>query len=526
VNYRIVLNQLGLLFVVLSVCMVGCDAAAWLMLIFEPGPAHADEWTARWSLLSIAGLSAALGSLTWRLTRGAPIDLGRREALLLTTATWLLGAVLAGLPFFIWAHLSTHASDDHPFGSLADCYFEAMSGLTTTGASVLGSAPNDIESLPGSLLLWRSATHWLGGLGIVVLFVAVLPGLGVGGKKLYRAESSGLDLEGVRPQIRDTARLLWIMYLVLTGAQVVALCIAGMTLFDSVCVSFGTLATGGFAITNASIGQYDSIAIEAVTITFMALGGVNFGLYYLLLRRKYRSVFSDVELRVYLLLMFCGIAIAAIALFSRGTPIVRTTGGEVEATFFQSLRIATFDTVSIQTTTGFNISDTNQWPFIAKMALFTLMFAGGCAGSTAGGFKIIRLWIALKVLAVEFERVFRPNVIRPLRVGRTVLDEQMKLANICFVFTYVFIFAIGGVLIMLLEQALNPQGGCDYATASSATIASLSNVGPGMGKVGAVGSYGWLSEPSKVVLALLMAVGRLEIFGILVLFMPKFWKRD
>jgi trk system potassium uptake protein TrkH len=526
VNHRLIINQLGIVLIVLSVCMVGSDAAAWLMLLLESGPGHEDEGRARWALVIGASIGLIIGGLAWRLTRGAKIDLGRRDALLLTAATWLIGSAMAAAPFFVWAHISATAPDNHPFRSFIDCYFESVSGLTTTGSTVLSSPPNDVQSLPGSLLLWRAMTHWLGGIGIVVLFVAVLPGLGVGGKKLYRAESSGLDLEGVRPQIRDTARLLWFTYVIFTAVQIIALCAAGMSLFDSVCQTFSTLATGGFSTANSSIGQFDSVAIDLITVVFMVLGGVNFGLYYMLVRRKFSTVFRDVELRVYLAMMVGGTLIAAGALYFRGTPIALTTGAESAPTVAQSLRYAWFDVVSVQTTTGFNVTDTDQWPLVAKMAFFALMFAGGCAGSTAGGFKIIRLWIVLKVIATEIERVFRPQVIRPLRVGRTTLEDQQKLANITFVFAYVLIFAIGGVAVMLLEQVFNAEGACDFATASSASIASLSNVGPGLGRVGAVGNYGWLSEPSKFVLSLLMVVGRLELFAILVLFTPRFWKRN
>ncbi len=524
-NYRLIINQLGILLVVLSACMVASDLAAWLMLLLQAEPGHEDEWRARWALFISAAIGAAIGGGAWWLSRTAT-DLGRREALLLTALTWLVGALVAALPYFIWAHTSRTAGEDHPFRSFMDCYFETMSGLTTTGATVLSGPPNDVESIPGSLLLWRAMTQWLGGLGIVVLFVAVLPGLGVGAKKLYRAETSGLDLEGVRPQIRDTARVLWLIYLSLTGAQVILLTTAGMPLFDSVCHTFTTLATGGFSTANSSIGQYDSVAIDLITVVFMLLGGVNFGLYYLLIRGKFTAVFHDVELRVYLLLMLGGSLIVAIALFARGVSLISTTGAEIEPSAGQSLRAATFDTISLGTTTGFNITDTTQWPFIAKVVMIVVIFTGGSAGSTSGGFKVIRLWIAMKVMASEIERVFRPQVIRPLRIGRSTLDEQLRLANVTYVFGYIIIVAAGGVLVMLFEQWFNPDGKCDFTSAASGALACISTTGPGLEKVGAVGNYGWLSGPSKAVLCLVMALGRLEVFAIIVLFTPRFWRHD
>ncbi len=519
-NFRFVCRQLGLLMLVLSLSIMA--VAGWSGLEWWWG--DATEAVALQAFLETIGIGLVLALILWRVGRGAGDFLGRHEALLLVALSWLIGAALSAFPFFLWAHLRTIQTSritpaeggDHPFESFWSCYFEAMSGLTTTGATVL----SNIEAIPRSLLLWRSVTHWLGGLGIVVLFVAVLPNLGVGGKKMFKFETTGPTTGGVHPRIRETARLLWLIYLGLTLAQATALKLCGMGWYESVCHTFATLATGGFSTQNASIGHYNSVAIDSVIIVFMVLSGVNFGLYYQLIRRQFRSVWTDPELRLYL-----GVIAVATVLVSgslMGGPIVTTTGDSVDPTVGQALRYGLFQVVSIQTTTGYCTADFEHWDFNAKAALILLMFLGASAGSTGGGLKIIRCLIAFKVMFAEVERVFNPNVVRTVKAGRATIDPQLRLGTLVYVLGIILLFLIGAVLLMLFE----PGDKIDFTTAATASIATLNNIGPGLARVGAIENYGWFSAPSKIVLSVLMALGRLEVYAIFVLFIPRFWRGE
>ena len=519
-NHRLVIASLGLLFVLLSGIMLGTAAMFGVAELFE---VRQDPDPSSLLALCITGAGGVvLGGAAWLVARRGPGYLGRREALLLVGSSWLLGAALAAFPYWLWAHLSSEQAA-HPFRSFVSCYFEAMSGLTTTGATVL----SDIESVPPGLLLWRAITHWLGGLGIVVLFVAVLPGLGVGGKRLFNVEAPGPSKEGLQPHIRETARWLWYIYLGLTIAEIAALwAFTPMDGFDSVCHTFATMATGGFSTRNASIGAYGATpAVDAIVILFMVLAGCNFNLFYRLRQGRVREVLRDTELRVYLVLLLAGSALVSAAVWWRGEPIIATTGQHIATTAGSAIRQGLFTTVSVQTTTGFCTSDYNNWPFLAHAVLVMLMFVGGCSGSTGGGIKVIRVWVALRILLAEIEHVFRPHVLRPLRLGRKAMDADLKLGTLAFALGFIMLFVLGSGAVMLLEQ-LNPESACTYSSAATAAVATLCNVGPGLDQVGAVQNYGWFSAPSKCVMSLLMALGRLEVFAIIVLLSPRFWRTD
>jgi trk system potassium uptake protein TrkH len=510
-NLRAVVNQFALLSLVLSVLMLGIGL--WALVEWLLG--DAAEKPAVIAMIVSAGVGAIIGGGLFARSRKAA-QLGRREALLLVAASWLFGAALAGLPFLLWGHLQdVHA--DHPFMHPVNGYFEAMSGLTTTGATVL----TKIADVPRSLLLWRAMTHWLGGLGIVVLFVAVLPSLGVGGKRLYKVEAPGPKAEGVTPHIRETARVLWLIYLGLTAVQTLALVLAGVPLFEAVCHTFATLATGGFSTHDASIAAYNSVAVDIITIVFMFLAGVNFALYFQLSRGRLSAFWKDTEFRVYLVstLVAAGIVIAAIF----GSTVYTTAGQAVDANMGQAVRYGLFSTVSIHTTTGFGTADFDRWPFIAQAVLITVMFIGGSAGSTGGGVKVIRLWIMLKVLRVEFEKAFRPQVVRPLRVGSTTIEPEQRTGAVTYVLSMILLAMTGSVLIMLCEQAFS-ESPTDYVTAVTASIATLFNIGPGLSAVGPTQTYQFFSPESKLVMSVLMALGRLELFAIIVLFTPRFWR--
>lgn len=517
-NIRYVFSRLGLLFIVFSGIMLAMAAA---FFITQKITHHVVDFDAELAFIISGGIGIVIGLILWLTLRKSSRILGRREALLLVALSWMFGAALGALPYYVWAQLSeTEASAQ--FGSFIDCYFEAMSGLTTTGATILG----DIESIPKGLLFWRAITHWLGGLGIVVLFVAVLPSLGVGGKKLFRVEAPGPAPEGLQPRIVEAARVLGLIYIVLTIVEILALRIAGMTWYDSVCHTFATIATGGFSTKNASMGAYaNTFAIDVIVIVFMVFAGMNFGLYYQLIQGKAKDVAKDLELRLYFIFLTLGTIIIFISLSMSPDPIVMTTGDEIASSAGNSLRQSIFTAVSIQTTTGFATSDFNGWPFMAHAVLITLMFVGGCSGSTAGGIKVIRVWIAFKVMIAEIEHAFRPNVIRPVRVGRSTIDDELKYGTVAYVLGIIILFAVGSGAIMLMENGVTGNS-CDYTTAATASIATLCTIGPGLAKVGAVENYGWFSPASKSIMCVLMLLGRLEIFAIIVLFTPRFWRGD
>jgi trk system potassium uptake protein TrkH len=410
------------------------------------------------------------------------------------------------------------ATAPHGFDSYLDCYFEAMSGLTTTGATILEA----IGTVPPSLLLWRSLTQWLGGLGIVVLFVAVFPMLGVGGRRIFRIEAAGPTPEGVRPRIQEAARVLWMMYVGLTLVEIVALKICGMSWFDSVCHTFTTLATGGFSTLDASVAGYHSTAIHIIFIVFMFLAGVNFGLYYQLLKGQWRSVRKDPELRIYVGIILVATVFITLSILSNRPPAYAATADSEAAPVGTVIRDSVFQVVSLQTTTGFATSDFDTWGFLAKATLVILMFVGGCAGSTGGGIKVTRIMIGVKIMIAELEHAFRPSVVRTVRVGRSVIDADLKISTLAYLLGIVVLFALGTIVLMALEV----DNGIDMTSAATASAATLNNIGPGLGKVGATQNYAWFSEASKAVMCVLMVLGRLEVLTVVVLFMPRFWRAE
>jgi trk system potassium uptake protein TrkH len=294
-----------------------------------------------------------------------------------------------------------------------------------------------------------------------------------------------------------------------------------MTWFDASNHALTTLATGGFSTQNASIGAYNSRVIDIITIVFMVLAGANFGLYYAAVRGKLKVIWSDVEFRFYLFLLTAGSIIVIFSLLGSGQPLMSTTGVAQQLTVGDAVTQGVFEVVSQQTTTGYATADFDTWPFVAKSVLLMLMFIGGCAGSTGGGIKVIRIWIALKVLMSELERSFRPNVVRPLKVGKSAIDPELKLATIAYVLGILVLFVIGAGSIMVFESG-NPE--CSITTAATASIATICTVGPGLAKVGAIENYGWFSDASKLMFCVLMAIGRLEVFAVLVLITPRFWR--
>ena len=531
------MRQLGLVMVGLSLSVLAvsaCSALVWLGL----GPGDADrpvdrvpsgtvtalrlhEGPAVVALLATAGGGALVGLGLWQVGRGGRSTfLGRREALLIVAGSWLVGAAIAAIPYKLWAVLGAADAPTHPFHRLVDCYFEAISGLTTTGATVLGDHGHTIDQLPRGILLWRALTQWLGGLGIVVLFVAVLPSLGVGARKLFQVEAPGPEAPGVRPRIGETARALWMIYLGLTVVEVIALWCCGSTLFDAVCHTMSTMATGGFSAQNASIGVAPA-AVQIVIVVFMVLAGVNFGLYYQLIHLRFKRVLTDPELRLYAGILLVASIVVVLAIATK--PIATTSSPEpMPASWGQALRHGVFQVVSILTGTGFCTADFDRWGLVPKAVLLGLMFAGACSGSTGGGIKVIRILIVVKLMVAEIERVFRPHVVRTVRVGRLTVDSDQKVATLVYIVTIAALFVAGTALILIFEQ----RNGCSFTTAATASAATLNNVGPGLAGVGATRNYGGFGAASKITMSILMVLGRLELYAILVLLAPRFWRTE
>lgn len=512
-NLRVVIRQLGLVMGVLSASML--VIALWAAVDWAKD--SRNELAGMQGMFAGAGVGLIFTLLTWFLgSRGGLQHIGRREALLLVALSWLLGATVASVPFLAWGLINPLQLPDHPFASPVSCLFEAVSGLTTTGATVL----TDIEAMPKALLLWRAMTHWLGGMGIVVLVVAVLPNVGAGSKKLFMAEVTGPSKSGLRPRIKEAARVLLWIYIGLNVTQILLLKACGLSLFDSVCEAFATIATGGFSTKNASTAGYHSLPAEIITIVFMLLSGVNFGLYFQLVKGRWRQVGRDPELRFYALLTLIGAALVVGPLI--GQRITLATGTQLEPGLGAAVRHGVFNFVSLRTNTGFATADINPWGFLPAAVIMFTMSMGACSGSTAGGIKLVRCLVILKEIVAAIGRSYRPYAIKPVRLGKTVVDDNTRMECITYAVVYLLVLLLGGAAVHLLEA----RPDVNVVTALSASAACLSNSGPGLGLVGTVQNYGWMTDASKIVLCVVMLLGRLEMYAIFVLFLRSFWRGE
>lgn len=485
-NYRLLSKYLGHFSAAIGLLML--PSALWAV--------YFHEWQSLGSVLLSVTFSIAFGGLLAAAGRNASPVLRQREALCFVSVSWLIAAGLGALPFIFAGILGP-----------VDAYFECMSGFTTTGSSVL----TDIEATPKSILFWRSFTHWLGGMGIVVLFIAVLPYLGAGGKQLFRHESPGPNPQGIKPRIKDTAAILYKIYLGFTVAQTAALMLAGMSLFDALCHTFGTLGTGGYSTRQASIAAYDSALVDAIIVFFMVCAGANFAIYFSVLRGDWKAPWRDTEWRVYV-----GIMTACTILV---TANLMGLGGDVHTpytTWSGAFRHASFQVVSIMTTTGFCTADFDVWPQFSRMLLVTLMFVGGCAGSTGGGIKVVRFVVLLKMGILRLEKTFRPKAIQAARISGAVVDRDIQSTIQSFFALYVLVFVAASLVMALL--------GLPFQTAATSVAATLNNIGPGLELVGATRDFSSIPQAGKVILSLCMVLGRLELFSILVLLMPSFWR--
>lgn len=423
-----------------------------------------------------------------------PIDkraIHTREGLAIVSLSWFLASFFGALPFVFSGAIP----------SLVDAFFECSSGFTTTGATIV----TNIEILPQGILFWRSFTHWIGGMGILVVAVAVLPLLGAGAFHIFKAETPGPITEKLVPRIKDSASILYISYIVLTLIEIVLLMFGGMNLFDASVHTFGTLGTGGFSTKNASVGAYNSNYIFIVISIFMILSGVNFSLYYDLVSGRWREVLKNAELRLYL-----GIILVAVIAIAINTNM--TIYHDWTQAFIHSL----FQTSSIITTTGYATYDFDTWSGFAKGILFVLMFVGGCAGSTGGSIKVVRILILFKLIQREFMKILHPRSVIAIKMNNRSIPGETVTNIVCFFVLYIFLFVFSSLLISL--------EGISWISASSSVAATLGNVGPGFEFVGPTRTFAEFSDPSKLLFSILMITGRLELFTVIVLFTPRFWR--
>ena len=445
------------------------------------------------SLLYSGLVCILVGGILWLIRLPGGNDIKKREGYLIVALGWLSMVSFGMLPYLFSGVIP----------DVVGAFFETVSGMTTTGASVL----NDIEAVPEGILYWRSLTQWIGGMGIIVLTVAIFPLLGIGGIELFVAEAPGPTSDKLHPRIRETAKRLWLIYVALTAALTFILFLGGMNFYEAINHSFTTMATGGFSTKNASMAFYDTPAIQYPITLFMFLAGTNYTVIYFGLKGKFSKVWASDEFKAYLLIVFLFTVIVTFVVKSN-------TGLPWEKSFRDSI----FQLVSIITTTGFVSADYTSWSNSLTMLFFVLMFLGASAGSTSGGIKLIRHLVFFKNSFLEFKRILHPRAIVPLKLNGQVVTGRIRTHIIIFLLLYLMLFLIGSIVVSAM--------GLDFLTAIGAVATSLGNVGPGIGEVGPVDNFAWLSPQIKFTLSILMLLGRLELFTILVLFTPYFWKAN
>jgi len=439
------------------------------------------------------GITVLFGLLLLAATyRGQAETLSGREGMAIVTVVWTAAGIFGALPFYFSGN----------FGPFVDALFESVSGFTTTGASIL----TQIDAVPRGLLFWRSFIQWLGGMGIIVLSVAILPFLGVGGMQLYKAEVPSPVPDKLKPRIRDTALIMWKVYVLITAAEVVLLLAGGMSLFDSFCHAFTTLPTGGFSTQNASIAGYDSVYFDTIIVIFMVLAGINFSLHYQLLRGKPLAFWRDAECR-----FFLGVVVVFSLLVSFDTY------RDVYATTGEALRYGVFQVVSIVTTTGFATADYETWPAMSQMILLLCMFLGASAGSTGGGIKCLRVMLCFKYCYRELFALIHPRAVAHIKIGGQPVPEDVVRSVVGFLVLYMGLFAVSAVLLAGM--------GTDFVTAFAAVAATIGNIGPGFGQVGPAENFALIPPAGKWLLIWCMLLGRLEIFTVIILLVPEFWKK-
>ncbi len=488
-NYRFVYRLLSFILGALGIAFLACLGVAFLHR-GEP-----LEETAITGFQISAVIAFVAGALFYLASRGAPSRIFRKEALCLVGIGWILASLIGALPYYVILEDCT----------VTDAIFESTSGMTTTGASTF----TNLEEMPRSLLFWRQLSQWIGGIGIVVFFVAILGYLGAGGKILFSNESTAKTADFDQGRVQSGVIRLFLLYLTLSAACCICLRAAGMDWFDAVCHTFSTVATGGFSTRSDSIAAFDSAAIEWVMIVFMILGSVSFFFFLTLLRRDWRQAMRNTEVFAYLtILMVSAAALSAVLLIDGSEENVHGT-----------LRAAAFQVVSIASTSGFTTADYNQWPVFGRALLLALMLIGGCASSTAGGAKVIRVVVALRICLTSVEKAFRTRVVRTVMANGKPIDQGTR-ENILLYMTLLVLLLLGAIPVFALFEPGHTLEGC-----ISVVISCLFNVGPGFAEIGPTETYGEVGGPAKILLSLLMIMGRIELFAILVLFSPALWRK-
>lgn len=482
-NFRLIAYLVAVLLFCIGLSMT---APLGVALYYGDGSAPA--------LLGSLLLTCGAGGGVFFRTRGQEdFYLSHRDGVAIVTLGWLAAGLAATLPYLLSATIP----------DFTNAYFESISGLTTTGSSIL----KDIEALPPGILFWRAQTQWLGGMGIIVLSIAILPFLGIGGMQLYKAETPSPVVDKLTPRISDTAQALWKIYIVLTIIEIFLLMAGGMNWFDSICHTFTTMPTGGFSPKNASIGHYQSVYIDFVILLFMFVAGMNFSLHYKLVKGNVRQFFRDPEFRSYLFITAAIILVITIDLY----------GAAIYKGIFESCRYAAFQVVSIMTTTGFVTADFEQWPVLSQQLLLLCMFLGSMAGSTGGGIKIMRIVLLIKHCYLEIFRIIHPHATTVVKLGEIPVPQTIMRSIWGFFLLYVGIYIVATVAMAAL--------GLDMISSISAVATCLGNVGPGLGSVGPMDNFSGVPFPGKWLLIFCMLLGRLEIYTIIVMLMPGFWRK-
>ena len=489
-NIQAILNVVGVMLILLSGLLL-----APLGVSFYYGDLPLEGYISETSAFCITCTICLLtGLILWKLFPSGIEKLRDREGFAIVATSWMVMSAFGAFPLYLTGICPNYI----------DALFESTSGFTTTGASILVN----IDSVSHGILFWRNLMQWVGGMGIILLSLAIFPMLGIGSFHLFKAEiPGGSTVEQMQPRLAETAKILWKTYLALTVIEITALLFAGLDLFDAVCHTFSTVATGGFSPHNGSVGAFDNIYIEAIIILFMFFGGINFALHSQIVRGNFAGALKNPEFRSY-----CSILIIGILLVTWGLTRVSPDGHAGEA-----FRNAAFTVVSIQTTTGFVTDDFNLWPEYLKLLILGIMMVGGCSGSTSGSFKIIRFIILIKIILRELAKLVHPRAIFHVKVGEKTIspDDLSNVAALTFLF--IGISALSAMMLSFM--------GVDLTTAISASIASLFNIGPGLGAVGAMGNYATIPAMGKGILISCMLLGRLEIYGILLLILPIAWRK-
>ncbi len=416
-----------------------------------------------------------------------------RDGYLIASLSWILASIAGSLPYILSGSIS----------EFYNAFFESASGFTTTGATIL----TDVEKLDKGILFWRSFTQWIGGMGIIVLAVALLPALGIGGQTIAKAETPGPTLDKLTPRISDTARRLYLLYCFFTLSEIVFLSIGGLSPYDAVTTSLSSISTGGFSPYADSISHFGSAYVEGIVIVFMIMGGINFNLYYTAAINGPKQFLRDTEFKGFSLILIFAAFVICVDVWLQGAHSLAA-----------SLRQSIFQTASIMTSTGFMTADYNMWPSLSKLVLLLLMAIGGCSSSTSGGLKVIRTIIAAKLIRRGFTVRLHPRAVVAIKINNTSLQSDKVTAIANFVFLYIFTLIAGNMIIAF--------DGYDLVTNFSATVSSLSNIGPGMNLAGPTSNLNFFSPLSKFTLSFLMLAGRLELFSIFMLFSPQFWNSD